>query len=119
MVKKRIMPNRTNNYGGTAMKENNIDHMTQAEKWKFFKNYLHNELGITKEDIRVWIEEAVKHQATQMIQRSFEGEDVEDLARVAISREVRGAFSPYQIKNEVIAEAGKELAEKLLNERNK
>jgi hypothetical protein len=29
------------------------------DKWIMFKNYMHNEMGITKEDIRQWIEEAV------------------------------------------------------------
>jgi len=32
-------------------------------KWLMFKNYMHNELGITKEDIRQWIQEAVQQQA--------------------------------------------------------
>jgi hypothetical protein len=26
------------------------------DKWSMFKNYMHNELGITKEDIREWIQ---------------------------------------------------------------
>lgn len=29
------------------------------EKYKMFMQYLHNELGITKEDIREWTQEAV------------------------------------------------------------
>lgn len=32
---------------------------SKNDKWSLFKNYLHNELGITKEDIREWLEEAV------------------------------------------------------------
>ena len=25
------------------------------DKWSMFKNYMHNELGITKDDIREWM----------------------------------------------------------------
>lgn len=28
------------------------------DKWTMFKNYIHNELGITKDDIRAWLKEA-------------------------------------------------------------
>lgn len=33
------------------------------DKWTMFKNYMHNELGITKDDIRAWLKEAVQSQA--------------------------------------------------------
>ncbi len=36
-------------------------------KWTMFKNYMHNELGITKEDIRTWIKEEVEVQAKAVI----------------------------------------------------
>lgn len=41
------------------------------DKWSMFKNYLHNELGITKEDIRDWIDEAVRDEARKLVQQSF------------------------------------------------
>ncbi len=28
-----------------------------GEKYKMFKQFMHNELGITKEDIREWVKE--------------------------------------------------------------
>ncbi|WP_372714381.1 hypothetical protein [Ilyobacter sp.] len=101
------------------MEKNNSEHITQSEKWKFFKNYLHNELEITKADIRGWIEDAVKHQAVEMIQRSFEGADIDDLARVAISKEVRKSINFYQAEKEIISVAGKEMAKELLAEYKK
>ena len=37
----------------------------QDDKWVMFRNYMHNELGITKEDIRQWITDAVNEQVKQ------------------------------------------------------
>ena len=39
---------------------------SKNDKWSLFKNYLHNELGITKEDIREWLEEAVQEEAKEL-----------------------------------------------------
>lgn len=33
---------------------------SKDDKWVMFRNYMHNELGITKEDIRKWIDDSVK-----------------------------------------------------------
>lgn len=33
------------------------------DKWVMFKQYMHNELGITKEDIQQWVEDAVQKEA--------------------------------------------------------
>ncbi|MCP4988386.1 MAG: hypothetical protein GY928_20740 [Colwellia sp.] len=41
------------------------------DKWLAFKNYLHNELGITKEDIRCWIREAVQEVAEGLVKEEF------------------------------------------------
>jgi len=42
------------------------------EKWKMFRNYMHNELGITKDDIKSWIEDAVKDEAKRMIDSTYD-----------------------------------------------
>lgn len=42
---------------------------TKNDKWSLFKNYLHNELGITKDDIREWLEEAVQEEARNEVYR--------------------------------------------------
>lgn len=41
------------------------------DKWVMFRNYMHNELGITKEDIRNWIDEAVQEQVKAIIDDRF------------------------------------------------
>ena len=52
--------------------------LTSQEKWKFFKNYMHNELCITKDDIRDWIKEAVKDIAERMVAQEYEKFNIRD-----------------------------------------
>lgn len=40
------------------------------DHWSVFKNYMHNELQISKEDIKQWLYEAVKAEARQTIYNS-------------------------------------------------
>jgi hypothetical protein len=46
--------------------------MDNKDKWLEFKNYLHNELGISNDQIREWVKEAVEHQVDKMLQNEFE-----------------------------------------------
>lgn len=43
-----------------------------SDKYTMFMNFMHNELGISKEDIKDWIKEAVENVAKQMVAKSFE-----------------------------------------------
>lgn len=54
------------------------------EKWVMFRNLIFNEMGITKEDIREWIDEAVKEQAKLIVAETFARENPEAM----IKREV-------------------------------
>jgi hypothetical protein len=45
---------------------------TNTEKWLMFKNYIHNELGISNEQIREWVKEAVESQVNKMLSQEFE-----------------------------------------------
>ena len=59
-----------------------------SEKYKMFKQFMHNELGITKEDIREWVKESVREEAAKMIAKTYEDFDVK--------REIRDLInSPY------------------------
>lgn len=57
------------------------------DKWEMFKNYMHNELGITKDDIRAWIKEAAEEQAKKLVQQEFGKFDMELKIAALISRE--------------------------------
>ena len=41
------------------------------DKYTMFKNYMHNELGITKDDIKKWTQDAVKQVAENHITQQF------------------------------------------------
>ena len=59
-----------------------------GEKYKMFKQFMHNELGITKEDIREWVKESVREEAAKLIAKTYEDFDVK--------REIRDLInSPY------------------------
>lgn len=59
------------------------------DKWTMFKNYIHNELGITKDDIRAWLKEAVKSQAELMLQKTFDDFDMDRFVRNHILTQMR------------------------------
>ena len=50
--------------------------MQQGNKWGMFRNFLHNELGITKDDIREWIKESVQEEASRMVSQGFNTKDI-------------------------------------------
>lgn len=51
------------------------------DKWLMFRNYMINELGITKEDIREWIADAVRIEAKKMVADTFARENPEQMIR--------------------------------------
>lgn len=44
--------------------------LSQKDKYEAFRNYMFNELGVTKEEIRQWIREAVNEQVTNLMKQS-------------------------------------------------
>ena len=51
------------------------------EKYKMFKQFMHNELGITKEDIREWVKESVREEAVKLIAKTYDDFDVKNEIR--------------------------------------
>lgn len=64
------------------------------DKWTMFKNYMHNELGITKDDIRSWIKEAAEEQANRLVEQEFGRFDVEG----TFKRRIELEFQKYSSK---------------------
>lgn len=64
------------------------------DKWTMFKNYMHNELGITKDDIRSWIKEAAEEQANRLVEQEFGRFDVKG----TFSRRIELEFLKYSSK---------------------
>lgn len=79
------------------------------DKWMMFKNYMHNELGITKDDIRAWLKEAVKSQAELMLQKTFDDFDMDKFVRNHISTQMR-----YWTTKEVRRQVASLLADRLV-----
>lgn len=70
------------------------------DKWTMFKNYLHNELGITKDDIRAWLKEAVQSQAELMIKKTFDDFDIDTFVRNHILTQMR-YWNTDSVRNQV------------------
>lgn len=79
------------------------------DKWLMFKNYLHNELGITKDDIRAWLKEAVQSQAKLMLQKTFDDFDMDKFVRNHILTQMR-----YWTTDEVRRQVASLLADRLV-----
>lgn len=82
------------------------------DKWLMFKNYMHNELNITKEDIRLWIENSVEEQAKRLVDNEFNNFDVKKVIKDIISDE--NYFGSKALKRDV----SKELANLIMNKIN-
>lgn len=80
------------------------------DKWSMFKNYMHNELGITKDDIREWIDEAVKEEARLLVEQAFKKFDMDSRIEKAIC-DYRG-WNAKQIKQEIAKAAAEKIVEK-------
>lgn len=70
------------------------------DKWVIFKNYLHNELGITKEDIREWIGQAVEEQVKRYVDNEFSRRSVEQIATGLLKTEIKDDLK-WRISNEI------------------
>jgi len=80
-------------------------------KWLMFKNYMHNELGITKEDIRQWIEDAVKEQAEKLVKNEFKNFDVRNVVQRIITDE--RYFGSKNLKQEISQELTRQILTKI------
>ena len=78
------------------------------DKWSMFKNYMHNELGVTKEDIREWIQEAVEIEARKIVDESFSKYGINDRISREIDKHI-GQFSDYSLRQQISNELVKRL----------
>ncbi|MFW5847423.1 MAG: hypothetical protein ACOCVF_00690 [bacterium] len=81
-----------------------------TDKWKMFKNYIHNELGISKDDIREWVQEAVKEQAKIALNGKINNFDLDQAIKNMVYNEP--FFSSKSLKNQVLYKLTNELMKK-------
>ena len=72
------------------------------DKWSMFMNYMSNDLGITKEDIRDWIKEAVEKEAKRLVNNTYDNFNVRDVLQTSADRAMIRYFT--EIKSNVVDE---------------
>ena len=83
---------------------------TKNDKWSMFKNYMHNELGITKEDIREWIDDAVRDEARLLVEQAYKEFDLN--ARIEKAIYEHHHWNGQQMKQEIAKAAAEKIVEK-------
>lgn len=69
------------------------------EKWIMFRNFMYNDLGITKAEIREWIDDAIKDQVKLILDDTFKKTDIDYLVKEEIKRVL---YNSSDIKNAII-----------------
>ena len=84
-------------------------------KWELFKQFMHNEMGISKEDIRQWVREAVADEARKLIKQSFGEFSTDAIVKTVVKQALMedNWFNNKNLHQEIRKEASKILAESL------
>jgi hypothetical protein len=98
------------NLRGIEMSEEKDDH----SKYKMFRNFMVNELGISKDDIKDWTMRSV----SKTVDSTLSGMDLEKLMNAAIEREARklvggSGYNTTATAEKLRSELAKKLAETL------
>lgn len=80
-----------------------LEAMTQADKYKAFRNYMTNELGIGREDIKAWVIEAVRYETAKIVGQL----NIASLAESTTRYIVSGQTTRGDIEKQVQAEIAK------------
>jgi hypothetical protein len=59
------------------------------DKYRMFKNYMYNDLGITKEDIKQWTKEAVKEVALEYLLHHMSNCEIKNKANEGIDMYIK------------------------------
>ena len=84
---------------------------SKEDKWLMFKNYMHNELGITKEDIRQWVEDAVQEQAKKLVDNEFKKFDVHRVVEKIITDD--NYFGAPHLKQDIAQELTSQILKRI------
>ena len=92
----------------------------KSKEYKAIKNFIHNELGLTKEDfvslMKDAVKDAVKDEAKAFVQRKFQESDLryEEMAKLVITSEAKSILTGRQYgtnSDKMFAMVGKAIAE--------
>jgi len=82
-----------------------------GEKWKMFKNYLHNELQISEADIKQWTQDAVKEVAVNYVKHQLSENTMTDIVKKVIKA---NSFWGEAYNDKVVTEVAKQLAKQVI-----
>ena len=82
------------------------------DKWIMFKNYMHNELGITQQDIRQWIKESVEETAKRMVSNEFDNFDPRQTIKNIIMTD--DYFTGKRLRDDIKEEIVEKLTDRLI-----
>lgn len=69
-------------------------------KYLMFKNYIHNELGITKEDIVVWIKESIQDIVKDLTNQAYGKFSLEQAVKNALIEHDKYWYDKNELKKE-------------------
>lgn len=81
------------------------------DKWKMFLQFMHNELGITKDDIKNWIHDAVNEVARRMVDCEYSNFSIsKTIEKLVLDTSF---FDGKELNNKILREIAKELANRI------
>ncbi len=91
----------------------------KSKEYKAIKNFVHNELGLTKEDFVSLMRDAVRDEAKAFVQRKFQESDLryEEMAKLAITNEAKSILTGRQSgtnADKMFGMVGKAIAEQFV-----
>lgn len=76
------------------MSDSKLESMSQSDKYRAFRNFMVNELGIGREDIRSWVLEAVRLEVSKLVGQI----NTEEIARLYIQYLVKQETGRFEIE---------------------
>ena len=78
-------------------------------KYKMFKNFMYNELGLSKGDVKRWVKEAIKEVAENYVKNQLSPNLIEDEAKKAVDSFYNGGRWESSLRDKI----AKGLAERM------
>ncbi len=86
-----------------------------SEKYKMFSQFMSNELGITKDDIKEWVKESAEDTITRLMNQQYEKFDINAVVFKALSK-LDIMDSKRQLNYQLRADLADRLCDKILEE---
>lgn len=79
-----------------------------------FKNYMHNELGITKDDIQMWVVEAITQQTKKALSEYNYAHRIDEMITKRIDDVIKGdRWNNKSFNDEIISKVVKDLSSQI------